>query len=135
MATAPSPKTPRKPTSDPATKYATDVIAGLSIAGPLVRAACARHLDDLKYAKARGLTWDLEAATRAILYFRDVLLLNRTSVCRVFTCYELTHARRIGAVTVSGMRSTSKRAAANIRLTRSGQLNGHTTRMHTSRKF
>lgn len=70
------PPTPRKVTSDPTTEYASNVIAGLVIAGPDVRAACARHLDDLKYGPSRGLTWDLEAANRAINFFPDVLRLN-----------------------------------------------------------
>jgi len=38
-----------------------------------VRAACARHLKDLKDGKARGLVWDVDAVKRVIGYFRDVL--------------------------------------------------------------
>jgi phage terminase large subunit-like protein len=68
--------TKRTRTSDPVTKYATAVVAGLTVAGPFVRAACARHLDDLKYGRGRGLVWDLEAAHRAINFFPDVLRLN-----------------------------------------------------------
>lgn len=66
----------KKPTSDPVTRYATDVIAGLIVTGPLVRAACARHLDDLRHGPGRGLSWDLDAAMRAIRFFADVLCLN-----------------------------------------------------------
>jgi len=66
----------KKATSDPVTRYASDVVAGIIIAGPHVRAACARHLDDLKFGPGRGLSWDLPAAMRAITYFADVLCLN-----------------------------------------------------------
>jgi phage terminase large subunit-like protein len=63
----------RPPASDPATRYAHDVVSGRLIAGPLVRMACQRHLDDL----ARDdLVWNKPQATRAIGYFRDVLRLN-----------------------------------------------------------
>jgi phage terminase large subunit-like protein len=58
------------------TQYASDVIAGIVIAGPHVRAACARHLDDLEHGHERGLVWNLAAALRAIHFFRDVLHLN-----------------------------------------------------------
>lgn len=49
------------------------MVAGKVVAGPHVRAACKRHLDDLKHGEARGLAWDLEASKRVIGYFRDVL--------------------------------------------------------------
>lgn len=39
------------------------------MAGPHVRDECARHLRDLTEGPARGLTWDLEAARRAIEFF------------------------------------------------------------------
>lgn len=41
--------------------------------GPYVRAACDRHLRDLKEGPARGLAWDVEKASRAIGFFKDVL--------------------------------------------------------------
>lgn len=62
--------------SDAATDYARAVADGRIVAGPHVRAACARHLRDLETGPARGLTWDIEAADRAIGFFRDVLRLN-----------------------------------------------------------
>lgn len=74
-------KTPRKSTSrkkpppDPVLEYANDVLAGKIVAGPHVRNACQRHLDDLQHGSERGLTWDLEAALRAIDFFPDVLRL------------------------------------------------------------
>lgn len=69
---------PRAPaaSSDPVTRYATEVCEGRIVAGPHVRDACARHLRDLKEGPARGLTFDVEAAERAIAYFREVLVLN-----------------------------------------------------------
>ena len=45
------------------------------MAGPHVRNACRRHLRDLEEGPKRGLTWDLEAARRAIQFFPDVLRL------------------------------------------------------------
>lgn len=46
------------------------------VAGPHIRNACRRHLQDLKEGPRRGLTWDLAAALRAIEFFPDVLRLN-----------------------------------------------------------
>lgn len=61
---------------DPATAYALAVVDGSRIAGPHVRDQCARHLRDLKDGSARGLTWDVEAANRAMRFFSKVLKLN-----------------------------------------------------------
>lgn len=70
-------KTPSHPSSDdPVTAYALDVTQGKVVAGPDIRAACARHLQDLDNGPQRGLTWDLPAAMRVIEYFRRVLKLN-----------------------------------------------------------
>jgi len=57
-------------------KYARDVIAGRIIAGPMVRAACRRHLDDLVKGPLRGLRWDWDAAEYALDFFSEVLCLN-----------------------------------------------------------
>ena len=46
------------------------------MAGPQVKAACARHLKDLVTGPTRGLSFDVVAADRAIGFFRDVLRLN-----------------------------------------------------------
>lgn len=51
-------------------------MSGKEIAGPFVRAACERHLDDLKVAAQRGLYWDIEEVERALGFFPDVLRLN-----------------------------------------------------------
>ncbi|HAO0323845.1 TPA: terminase large subunit [Escherichia coli] len=61
---------------DPATKYAMDVGTGKKIAGPDIRNACKRHLRDLEFGHKRGLSWDTEAALRAIDFFAKVLKLN-----------------------------------------------------------
>jgi phage terminase large subunit-like protein len=61
---------------DPATAYAKDVVAGKIVAGPHVRDACRRHLNDLEHASARGLDWKPEEVDDTIGFFRDVLRLN-----------------------------------------------------------
>jgi phage terminase large subunit-like protein len=67
-------KTTRPPRiSDPATRYARDVVDGKIVAGPHVRAACGRHLQDLETAEARDLVWDIKAVRRVIGFFADVL--------------------------------------------------------------
>lgn len=59
--------------NDPVTEYALRVTAGDIVAGPYVRAACKRHLNDLKTGPKRGLRWDLPAALHVIGFFRDCL--------------------------------------------------------------
>ncbi len=49
------------------------MLAGDILAGPLVRQACQRHLDDIAAKKFR---FDLDAADHVYGYFRDVLKLN-----------------------------------------------------------
>lgn len=61
---------------DPVTTYARRVVDGKIIAGPFVRAACQRHLDDLNEAATRGFFFDLEKAQRAIGFYPDILRLN-----------------------------------------------------------
>lgn len=62
--------------TDRATAYATAVERGEIVAGPYVRAACTRHLKDLRTGPDRGLTWDAVAVERAIAFFEEVLFLN-----------------------------------------------------------
>ncbi|MES2787633.1 MAG: terminase TerL endonuclease subunit [Pseudomonadota bacterium] len=71
-------KKPKQPdiSADRCTAFATAVVAGELVAGPIVRDACQRHLRDLVEGPKRGLVWDLESAQRAIGYFEDVLCLN-----------------------------------------------------------
>jgi phage terminase large subunit-like protein len=63
------------PTLDPATQYATDVIAGREVAGRLVRLACARHLDDVKQQVAKGLEWKPDEASPVYEFFETILCL------------------------------------------------------------
>ena len=66
----------RASSDDPATAYARAVADGQIVAGPHVRASCARHLRDVDEGAARGLTWDVEAAERALGFFPAVLRLS-----------------------------------------------------------
>lgn len=59
--------------TDPVTFYARQVAAGKIIAGPHVRDACRRHLDDLK---RKDVWFDKAAALRAIGFFPDILRLS-----------------------------------------------------------
>jgi len=58
---------------DRATLYALKVGDGELVAGPYVRAACARHLRDLARGHERGLKWDVGATQRVTSFFHDVL--------------------------------------------------------------
>jgi phage terminase large subunit-like protein len=58
---------------DPVTAYAKAVISGEIVAGPYVRDACKRHLDDLENGAARGLRFDVEAVHSVIGFFQTVL--------------------------------------------------------------
>jgi phage terminase large subunit-like protein len=71
------PKTlPTSTCSDAVTAYAEDVVEGRIVAGPLVRAAGARHLRDIQEQAARAIVWEPEVADMAIRFFPDVLRLN-----------------------------------------------------------
>ncbi len=59
---------------DRTTAYARDVVAGVVVAGPWVRLACQRHLRDLEEGPARGLTFDLQLATRAMVFIECLTL-------------------------------------------------------------
>ena len=61
---------------DPVSDYARGVLAGVIITGPYVRAACARHLDDIRNGAARGLFFDYSAALYAFSFFEDELKLS-----------------------------------------------------------
>jgi phage terminase large subunit-like protein len=69
---------------DVVTDYARDVVEGRIVAGPWVRAACKRHLDDLANGAERGLSWDLAAAQRVINFFADVLTVEIDGKVRPF---------------------------------------------------
>lgn len=76
MASLRPPSRPPASTSDPVSAYARAVVAGEFVAGPHVRASCARHLRDLAEGPGRGLTWDLDAAAWALGFFPDILRLS-----------------------------------------------------------
>ncbi|MCD9005220.1 phage terminase family protein [Luteimonas sp. XNQY3] len=62
--------------ADRTSAYAHAVLAGEIVAGPHVRNACRRHLDDLALGKKRGLTFDHAAAERVFDFFEKVLKLS-----------------------------------------------------------
>lgn len=62
--------------TDRATDYAERVCAGEIVAGPHVRNAARRHLDDLARGWQRGLSYDDDAAAKAIRFFETRLRLN-----------------------------------------------------------
>ena len=63
---------------DAATGYAERVVARKTLAGPHVRAACARHLKDLERAGKRGFPYhyDETLAAEAGAFFEEVLVLT-----------------------------------------------------------
>lgn len=58
---------------DRTTLYAKDVVDGKVVAGPHVRNACQRHLDDLQRS---DLVFDLDKASRALRFFEQKLKLS-----------------------------------------------------------
>lgn len=61
---------------DRATAYAKAVVAGKVVAGPHVRNACRRHLQDLKDGRRRGIHFDAAAASKAYQFFETKLRLS-----------------------------------------------------------
>lgn len=61
---------------DPVKAYAEAVMAGDIVAGPHVRNACRRHLDDLKHGHERGLYFDIDAAQDILRFCRTVCKLK-----------------------------------------------------------
>lgn len=49
--------------------YARKVVRGKIVAGPHVRNACQRHLDDVKHCHERGFEWNDAAAEKALAWF------------------------------------------------------------------
>lgn len=66
----------RKKPVDRATSYAKSVLSGKALAGPIVRGACQRHLNDLENAGKRGFYYDEKEAAEAIAFFEECLCLN-----------------------------------------------------------
>ncbi len=70
-------KRPQTDTSiDRVSDYCQQVLSGAIVAGPAVRDAARRHLDDLLVGHLRGLVWRQDKADHAIGFFEDVLKLN-----------------------------------------------------------
>jgi phage terminase large subunit-like protein len=66
-------KKTRSSTIDRATDYARAVLSGKIVAGPHVRNACRRHIDDLKRS---DILFDGDAVSRALLFFETKLRLS-----------------------------------------------------------
>lgn len=66
----------KKSSSDRTSAYAEAVVSGEIVAGPHVRNACRRHLDDLARGADRGLRFDRAAADHAFRYFEGALRLS-----------------------------------------------------------
>lgn len=63
-------------TIDRVLAHALRVLDGSFVAGPHVRNACRRHIDDLERGSQRGLWFDEEASDRAIRFFETKLKLS-----------------------------------------------------------
>ena len=62
---------------DPVTAYARAVTKGEIVAGPYVRAACDRHLNDLASGAERGLWFDLTAVEAVIHFYAALTIENK----------------------------------------------------------
>ena len=60
-------------TDSAATHYARSVVGGTIVAGPHVRAACKRHLQDIA---REDIYWDPDAEKRILVFFEQVLVLS-----------------------------------------------------------
>ena len=76
MATTARKIQPIASSADRTSAYAEAVVSGEIVAGPHVRNACRRHLDDLELGESRGLWFDYAAAEEAFEYFETVLKLS-----------------------------------------------------------
>lgn len=76
MQTATLRKNPTSSLEDRTSEYADAVVSGAIVAGPHVRNACRRHLQDLEIGHKRGLWFDHDAAAQGFEYFETVLRLS-----------------------------------------------------------
>jgi phage terminase large subunit-like protein len=83
---------------DRATAYAADVVAGRRIAGPHVRNACRRHLDDLVKGPDRGLFWDLAAAKATLHWWEGTLKLSEGQFENKPFLLEASQAFRVASI-------------------------------------
>lgn len=63
-------------TRDQTSAYARDIVEGRIVAGPYVRLACKRHLDDIAHQQKRGIRWAVDEAERVIAFFAECLTLE-----------------------------------------------------------
>jgi phage terminase large subunit-like protein len=112
--------------TDHATVYAKAVESGEIVAGPHVRDACQRHLDDLVTGKERGLVFDTEAADRFYRFCGTVLKLSEGQFDG--TPFELEPSQKFICGSLFGWKKLSgglRFADLKIeRATRSAQLKG-----------
>ena len=75
-------------TTDRTTQYALDVLADKIVAGDLVKAACQRHIDDMKAAEAAPYRYyfDVEEAER-IIDFAETLTIAEGEEEQPVTAY------------------------------------------------
>lgn len=64
----------RKAQLDPVKHYAEEVLGGGIVAGPYVRLACVRHLEDLQEGRRRGLNYDRDLAQVAFEFWSQLSL-------------------------------------------------------------
>jgi phage terminase large subunit-like protein len=76
MATTARKIQPIASSDDRTSAYAAAVLSGEIVAGPHVRNACRRHLDDLEHGHERGLWFDYDTVEEAFSYFETVLKLS-----------------------------------------------------------
>jgi phage terminase large subunit-like protein len=73
------------PLVDETTQYALDVTEGRIIAGPWVRLACKRHLNDLEDGPSRGLKWFPPKAAHVYTFFACLQLFDGDKAGQPFT--------------------------------------------------
>src|SRR3954471_13992332 len=66
--------------ADPTTAWARDALAGKIVVGELVRAACERHLRDLKDGPRSELHWRPDKAAHALAFYPTVLTVTAGSL-------------------------------------------------------
>lgn len=117
------PQNDSSPTTDRVVGFCRAVLAGQIIAGPHVRHAAQRHLDDLATGHLRGLVWRQDLADRAIDFFEQVLKLNGGEyeakpfllapwqafiVGSIFGWYTVDGFRRFGTVYIETAKGSGK---------------------------
>ena len=84
--------------TDRATLWALDVVEGRVVAGPHVRNACRRHLQDLVDGPSRGLKWDLARAQHVWSWWEGVLKLSEGQFEGIPFLLHPSQAFRLGCV-------------------------------------